>query len=134
MARTIDHSPRTMDSLFRELGTLAEKRSELLTAEARLWAHAARLLSDTAEVVTSTLHHPSTSFTAAGDDGKHLLPVDDAAAYLSLSRATLDKWRVQGGGPEFVRIGRRIFYRRNVLEKFISGKTYPHTSAYERGS
>lgn len=131
MTRTTGYDALAVDELFRELGVLAEKRSELLTAEARLWAQAARLLSELAASKAS-VPHPTVPAFATDADGKHLLPVDDAAAYLSLSRATLDKWRVQGGGPEFARIGRRIFYRRRVLDQFISGRTYPHTSAYER--
>ncbi|MBM3546375.1 MAG: helix-turn-helix domain-containing protein [Alphaproteobacteria bacterium] len=74
----------------------------------------------------------TTHVAPADYDGKHLLSVEDAAAFLSLSRATLNKWRVHGGGPEFVRIGRRIFYRQATLEAFVAAKTFPHTSAYDR--
>ena len=36
MARTIGREPLSMGDLLRELGSLAEKRSEALAAEARL--------------------------------------------------------------------------------------------------
>ena len=39
-----------------------------------------------------------------------LLDVEHAASFLGLSPSTLAKWRVTGGGPRFVKLGRRVAY------------------------
>ena len=39
------------------------------------------------------------------------IPEAETAAELNLSPRTLRKWRAQGKGPAFVKIGRRVFYR-----------------------
>ena len=44
------------------------------------------------------------------------LRVREAAAHLSLSKSTLDKMRVRGGGPLFLRLGRRVVYDLSDLE------------------
>jgi excisionase family DNA binding protein len=50
-----------------------------------------------------------------------LLHVDD--------RTTL-RWRTDGGGPPFVRVGaRRILYRRADVDAWISCRTFPHRAA-----
>lgn len=47
------------------------------------------------------------------------LPVDDAAAYIGVSKSVLDTWRSRGQGPRFVRLGRRIVYRIAALDEFL---------------
>lgn len=131
MARLAPGESSGIGRLLDEISTLAGKRSDLLVAEARLWTEAAQLLANAAEDARSTSNSPAPATSNEGAR-KQLLSVGEAAEYLNLSRATLDKWRIQGGGPEFARIGGRIFYRRSILEQFIAGNTYPHTSAYRR--
>jgi len=48
-----------------------------------------------------------------------LLTPTEAAKVLRVSPATLPRWRWAGDGPDFVRIGRSIRYRREDLEKFV---------------
>jgi Helix-turn-helix domain len=43
----------------------------------------------------------------------------DAAAYCGYSDGTFAQWRYQGKGPPFHRVGRRIFYRLEDLNRFI---------------
>ncbi len=43
-----------------------------------------------------------------------------AAEYLGLSPATLETQRVRGGGPVFVKLGRRVVYRREDLDAWIN--------------
>ena len=126
------HGSHEIEGLVRALAALTEKRSELLLAESRLWADATRVLSEVMRLTMTPVPSQTTKTATTDYDDRHLLSVEDAAAFLSLSRATLNKWRVHGGGPEFIRIGRRIFYRRATLDRFIAEKTYPHTSAYGR--
>ena len=65
---------------------------------------------------------------------RHILNAMEAAKFLRLSQSTLNGRRLTGGGPAFVRLGRRIFYQAPVLERFVQDKTYPHTCAYGRGT
>jgi len=44
------------------------------------------------------------------------LSTNDAAKRLSLSPRTLESLRTKGGGPRFVRLGRRIAYPESELE------------------
>jgi predicted DNA-binding transcriptional regulator AlpA len=47
----------------------------------------------------------------------------EAALVLSVSLSLLKKWRVQGGGPRFVRLGgRAIGYRRADLSDWIAAR------------
>lgn len=43
----------------------------------------------------------------------------EAAEYLRTPRATLQWWRHLKRGPIYVKIGRRIFYRKSDLDAFI---------------
>jgi predicted site-specific integrase-resolvase len=53
----------------------------------------------------------------------------EAAAYLGgLSVKTLQKWRWKGCGPEFVKPGSRVFYRRSALETYIAQRRRRSTS------
>ena len=48
------------------------------------------------------------------DDPIHL--PEQAAKVVKSSTATLQKWRSEGGGPEFVKLGRRrVGYRESTL-------------------
>ncbi len=52
-----------------------------------------------------------------------LMTTKEAAHYLGTSEGTLPIWRHRGVGPEFVRIGRNIRYRRSALDDFIEAGT-----------
>ena len=56
------------------------------------------------------------------------IPVAEAAAYLGVSKSWLDKHRVHGGGPAYLKIGRRVVYDLNDLEAFAAGKRLRNTS------
>lgn len=57
-----------------------------------------------------------------------LLTPDEAAAYLRLARATLAKMRCLGGGPRFVRLGRKIAYRGSDLESWLEKRLAASTT------
>jgi hypothetical protein len=44
-----------------------------------------------------------------------------------VAKNTLEKWRCTGQGPRFVRVGRRIFYRRSDIEAWLTSRTVAHT-------
>jgi excisionase family DNA binding protein len=57
-----------------------------------------------------------------------MLTVLDAAAYLRLSRRTLERLRVSGLGPKFVKCGRSVRYRQSDLEEWIAARVVRSTS------
>lgn len=52
----------------------------------------------------------------------------EAAAYLGLKAATLNKWRCHGDGPPFIKVGRLIRYRRADLDAYLMGRLRRSTS------
>jgi predicted DNA-binding transcriptional regulator AlpA len=57
-----------------------------------------------------------------------LLSQREAATYLHLSVRTLERFRVSGTGPKFVRLGRSIRYRLADIEAFIASRIVGSTS------
>ncbi|MGF7163033.1 excisionase family DNA binding protein [Rhodoligotrophos appendicifer] len=58
---------------------------------------------------------------------------EEAAEYLDCSKSYVDKLRVTGGGPRFVRFGpRKISYRRSDLDEWVKTLKYRSTSEYGR--
>jgi predicted DNA-binding transcriptional regulator AlpA len=52
-----------------------------------------------------------------------ILTTDQAAAHLALGRSTLEKWRVWGTGPKFIKLGlRRVGYHKTDLDEWISAR------------
>lgn len=58
----------------------------------------------------------------------HRLGVEDAAAYTGLSVSTLNKLRVFGGGPVFLKLGRRVAYDVADLDRWLETKRRRSTS------
>lgn len=114
------------DILLPALARLARERSLLLAREATLWDE----LSDLLSRITRSIESPAQrSDPALNEDRYDLLDTAAAARLLGLSVSTLNKWRMTGDGPEFVKLGRRIRYRHETLKKFVNDKVRPHTSA-----
>ncbi len=44
---------------------------------------------------------------------------DELAVILNIKQATLTQWRVWRTGPDYVKLGKSVFYRRIDLEKWI---------------
>ncbi len=52
-----------------------------------------------------------------------------AATYVGLSKSTLEKLRVYGGGPPFVRLGRRaVGYDVSALDAWLNSRVAASTS------
>lgn len=48
-----------------------------------------------------------------------------AAELLNVSRRTLQRWRTEGGGPRFIRLGeRRVGYRLPDLNAWAEGRAF----------
>jgi predicted DNA-binding transcriptional regulator AlpA len=62
-----------------------------------------------------------------------LLTVEDAAARLKISKHTLNRWRVTGEGPPFIKYGPRLIrYVESVLDEWARKRTRASTSEYEQ--
>ena len=116
-----------IDQLCAELAQIMRRRSELLAEEAKLWTAAAEAFS---RVKIERPVQPAYVSAPSIRAPKAYLSATDAAEYLGVSPATLAKWRVSGGGPQYIKLGRRVRYKRSELDDYASRRTYPHTSAY----
>ncbi|MGJ0391177.1 MAG: helix-turn-helix transcriptional regulator [Methylocystis sp.] len=58
--------------------------------------------------------------------------VDEVAAaeILQISRRTLQAWRVKGGGPRYVRVGRAVRYSITDLNSWIDARKASSTSEH----
>lgn len=56
------------------------------------------------------------------------LNVVAAAAHTGLSKSTLDKLRVYGGGPTYLKLGRKVVYDAVDLDAWLAGKRVANTS------
>jgi hypothetical protein len=52
-----------------------------------------------------------------------LLNTLEAARALRLSASTLHTWRSHGVGPQYVKLGGRVFYRPEALARFMEAGT-----------
>jgi excisionase family DNA binding protein len=62
------------------------------------------------------------------NDFKSPMTTVDAAAYTGVSRSTLEKLRVFGGGPRYLKLGRLVRYRQADLEEWLSVRAVSSTS------
>lgn len=53
-----------------------------------------------------------------------------AAAHTGLSESTLAKLRVFGGGPRYIKAGRRVLYERSDLDAWLNAHKFANTSEY----
>jgi excisionase family DNA binding protein len=70
-------------------------------------------------------------FKSPGEKDEIFLTPKEAAAYLRVSRSYLDKLRVYGGGPKFLRFTKRkILYRKSDLDFWAAQHRFGSTSEY----
>ena len=60
-----------------------------------------------------------------------LLTSREAAEALRLSERTLERCRVSGFGPPFCKLGRRVLYRQDDLDRWITSRIVRSTSIAE---
>lgn len=58
----------------------------------------------------------------------HCLRTADAASYVGLSKSTLEKLRVTGGGPAYSALGRVVVYRLQDLDEWVNAHKRHSTS------
>lgn len=72
---------------------------------------------------------PSKDQSTSAQTEEFLSP-KQAASYLRVSKSYLDKLRVYGGGPKFLRFGRKILYRKFELNGWAEQRCFSSTSEY----
>jgi predicted DNA-binding transcriptional regulator AlpA len=60
-----------------------------------------------------------------------LLTEQQAAELLTIKVKTLQKWRVCGGGPKFIKLGRAVRYDPDSLLEFVRERTVASTAEEE---
>lgn len=57
-----------------------------------------------------------------------LMTEKEVAALICITPRALQNWRLRGGGPEYIKIGRLVRYQRRDVEAFIQERKRKHTS------
>ena len=57
-----------------------------------------------------------------------LVDTAQAARYLGLSRSTLEKFRVYGGGPRYHKYSKVVRYRPEDLDDWLNARVFSSTS------
>lgn len=80
----------------------------------------------------TTSIRPATATT--GPEPKRYLNSEEAARILRLSARTLERMRVEGSGPKYLKAGRgmraRVLYRPADIEAWLEARTFASTSEY----
>jgi predicted DNA-binding transcriptional regulator AlpA len=72
---------------------------------------------------------PENSTNSGAGTRTRMLTTGDAAAYLGLSVSCLNKMRISGGGPVFLKLSRAVRYRQEDLDAWTASRRYSATSA-----
>jgi predicted DNA-binding transcriptional regulator AlpA len=56
------------------------------------------------------------------------LGVVEAAKYSNLSKSNMNKLRVYGGGPLYIKVGARVVYDRSDIDTWLTDKKVANTS------
>ncbi|MCB1509261.1 MAG: helix-turn-helix domain-containing protein [Hyphomicrobiaceae bacterium] len=95
-------------------------------AEASTARAAQTPLTQTAKISQHDHHTPP--------DGDRLLTTTEAADVLRLSNRTLERYRVTGGGPRYIKLGpgkrARVVYRQADLETWLNDGVFGSTAEY----
>lgn len=54
-----------------------------------------------------------------------LFTVEEVAGMLEVTVHTLAQWRAEKRGPDFVRLGRGVFYRRDDVTRWVDANVIP---------
>ncbi len=67
----------------------------------------------------------------AMENQKRRLRTRDAATYVGSSSSTLEKYRLTGEGPAFIKLGRVVVYDTEDLDRWMADRRCRSTSDYE---
>ena len=75
----------------------------------------------------ATAAPPAVPAGAGGIDPRYMT-TRELAEVLHMSRRTLDRYRVSGGGPQFLKLRGRVLYERSDVEEWLAGRRRASTS------
>lgn len=79
--------------------------------------------------VTTATKENNLPQTTTGGAVERLLSPAETAEILGVTSRRLSRWRIEGGGPEYIKLGHRsVRYAGEALQNFIARKTSRHTS------
>lgn len=87
-----------------------------------------RLADEVERTWTAEPPRPAWGDKALGASGRKYLTVGDAAQFMGLAKQTLNRWRVSGDGPEYHKLGRRVVYDAEELERWVQRRRLRHSS------
>lgn len=90
--------------------------------------HTPQRRAKTARASTPTPPQTNKDEPKAEGDEHTVLPTEHAARYLGLSPKTLETLRTRGGGPPFLKLGRRVVYRKTDLDTWLAARVRRSTS------
>ena len=61
------------------------------------------------------------------------LTTREAAAYLRLGKPTIERWRITGAGPPYLKLGGAVRYRRADLDEWLAENVVHSTSERSAG-
>ncbi len=62
------------------------------------------------------------------DSKQQLMSTVAAAKLLGLSASTLSKWRMNGTGPKYIKVGTRVLYERADITDWLAANKRMHTN------
>ena len=57
-----------------------------------------------------------------------LMTEKDVASLICITPRALQNWRLRGGGPEYIKIGRSVRYQRSDVMQFIDERKKRHST------
>jgi predicted DNA-binding transcriptional regulator AlpA len=72
----------------------------------------------------------TTSLLPLPDNGEALIPSRQMPAYIGLSVQTLARWRHEGRGPSFVKIGRKVAYQTAAIRQWLAEHHRASTASF----
>ena len=81
------------------------------------------------EVQNQVADRPATALLPLPTDDDALIRAQDVSRYTGIAQQTHARWRHEGIGPKYVRLGRRVFYRAGDLRAWIRSQVRQNTIA-----
>lgn len=58
------------------------------------------------------------------------LNTKELAKHIKTSPRTLERWRTEGQGPKYYKLGRKVIYKSDDVIAYLESNKYSHTSQY----
>ena len=72
---------------------------------------------------------PGQTAVISSVDPSELLDANETASLLRQKPQTLAGWRCESKGPEYVKIGRSVYYRRDAISAWLASRIVQPTAA-----